>query len=373
MITPDIIKQNKQELYKFNNDSISLTAKEYFLTFKNTIPSSIHFDDVNSDILNELQNFGWKMFFYEENRFKNNSDTHYFEKNNSYWVHDDNFFLRITLHSRGMKCILSLSFPFDQSEDLINIQTKFIEKFCQKKIGSKFFILIKDEFSLAVRQFKVKTPKKIDYSLNYGDGFLQVHNEIKTKLLDEDSGLFIFHGPPGCGKSTYIKKLAEEIPNKKFIYVPEHMISMMNNPETISLFIEHQNSVLVVEDAEKMICSRENNSNTIVSILLNISDGILSDILKIPVILTYNTDTDKIDTALLRKGRLKYKHEFKPLKLEYVKKLLDQEGYSKKQISKLEKENKIFDDMSLADIYFLNDEIGVIEKEVNKIKVGFGT
>ena len=53
-----------------------------------------------------------------------------------------------------------------------------------------------------------------------------------------------------------------------------------------------------------------------VSALLNITDGLLSDWLNIQLICSFNSDISKIDSALMRKGRLIAKYEFKELEVE---------------------------------------------------------
>jgi len=50
--------------------------------------------------------------------------------------------------------------------------------------------------------------------------------------------------------------------------------------------------------------------------LLNLSDGLLSDCLHMQLISTFNTDIARLDKALLRKGRVIARYEFKPLTVE---------------------------------------------------------
>ena len=54
----------------------------------------------------------------------------------------------------------------------------------------------------------------------------------------------------------------------------------------------------------------------------------LGDSLKLKFICTFNTDLKNIDDAILRKGRLKVKYEFKDLKTNKVKKLFEKLGIS---------------------------------------------
>ena len=110
---------------------------------------------------------------------------------------------------------------------------------------------------------------------------------------------------------------------------------------------------LSFEDCEKILLNRDHNYNPTMSILLNLTDGIISDILNIKIICTFNTALSNIDKALLRKGRLTLKYEFKKLAKEKVKKLLPDEN--------------ITQDMSLADIYNFKEENDYSKKQQNKI------
>lgn len=67
---------------------------------------------------------------------------------------------------------------------------------------------------------------------------------------------------------------------------------------------------IVIEDAEDLLVSRDTNHNSGISMLLNLTDGLLGQSLGIQVICTFNTHVSNIDRALLRKGRLIALYEF---------------------------------------------------------------
>ena len=100
-----------------------------------------------------------------------------------------------------------------------------------------------------------------------------------------------------------MKWLTSQIPSKKFIFVPTTMISSLTDPGFLSILIENKNSVLVLEDCENYIAERtlDDRNTDIVSSILNLADGILSDVMECQFICTFNSDISKIDTALLRK------------------------------------------------------------------------
>ena len=89
-----------------------------------------------------------------------------------------------------------------------------------------------------------------------------------------------------------------------------------------------KDSVFVLEDCEILLSDRMNTGNHLLSTILNLSDGILGDGLNIKFICTFNADINKLDEAILRKGRLKYKYEFKELTPEKTQELAKELGKS---------------------------------------------
>jgi len=206
-------------------------------------------------------------------------------------------------------------------ENLNKLFEDYIEKYVSKE--SKVSILLKTSRGIDIKTHTIK-PYRIDFETMYNDDFAEVHHHVKNALTNEDKGVVLFHGIAGSGKTNYIKWLTSQIPNKKFIFVPTSMIASLTDPAFIGLLIENKNSVLVLEDCENYIAERTSfNSNTdVVSSILNIADGMLSDVLECQLICTFNSDISKIDAALLRKGRLIAEYKFKELTVEKCNKYL---------------------------------------------------
>ena len=110
---------------------------------------------------------------------------------------------------------------------------------------------------------------------------------------------------------------------------------------------------MVIEDAENIVVSREKNSKSPVSALLNLADGLLSDCLNIQLICSFNTDISKIDAALLRKGRLIAKYEFRELSAQKASALSAKLGFNK----------VITQPACLADIYNQSQDIFIHERQ----------
>lgn len=172
------------------------------------------------------------------------------------------------------------------------------------------------------------TIPQMDIASNYNDDFLPIHETIYRRLNRyNDKGLVLLHGKPGTGKTSYLRFLAGSL-KKKVIFLPTDMAPVMTKPELISLLMDNRNSVLVIEDAEKIIVDRNVNDHSPVSTLLNLADGLLADCLHIQVICSFNTDLSNVDKALLRKGRLITKYEFTELQVPKAQALSDKLGFT---------------------------------------------
>lgn len=194
--------------------------------------------------------------------------------------------------------------------------------------------------------FEVETVEDFNLAEQYNDDFVVEDEKISAFVKKEKSGIIILHGEKGTGKSTYINHLINTNPEKMFVYFPSALVPLLGEPSFTDFFPRLKDSILILEDCEDALRSRESvGGNRAVNQLLNLSDGLLKS-LGIKFICTFNAPPEEIDEALLRKGRLFSKYEFKKLDAEKSSALL----------SKLyEKEIKVNEPMSLADIYYYDE------------------
>jgi len=232
------------------------------------------------------------------------------------------------------------------------------------KKGNVFLICQDGIEGTYLKKFDIKLPNHdIDIELNYGKEFVKKYDNILQKLRnDKKSGLVLFSGVPGSGKTTIVKNLAMNI-DKKIIFVPPGTVDIITTPGFLNFMLDHKNSILLIEDAEKVIRSREGEGSNPegVSNILNLTDGFLGDCLNLFIIATFNTPREKIDKALIRKGRLVAEHHFDELTADQANIILQKIG-SKRKADK---------NMTLAEIY--NEEGGMEEKsqEKEKKRIGF--
>ncbi len=196
----------------------------------------------------------------------------------------------------------------------------------EKKVG----LIVLENGSLDVKEFTI-AEHDIDLRKFYNDDFIAFDELVRNKLSErKGKGIVLLHGSPGTGKSSYLKfligKSRENGIKRPFIYLQPELSSHMASPAMISLLLKNRGSILLLEDSENLLIERKGGSQSAISNLLNLSDGILSDILSMPVICTFNAQLPKIDPALLRKGRLISRYHFKPLEIDKANVLLKENG-----------------------------------------------
>jgi hypothetical protein len=249
------------------------------------------------------------------------------------------------------------------------------EIFCKEQDIEKIFNLLKDSFVVSSKKNKIEfgitaidsantlytswyqyEEKNIDIEKNYNDDF--PYEKICKLMETEDKAeLIFFYGEPGTGKTSLIKHLISKYKESSFVFMDGTILANTPQHKLMSYFLDNQNTIFILEDCEKALKDRNDvysGYNNVMPILLNITDGVIADVLGIKLICTFNTSLDKIDKALLRKGRLSLKYEFKKLTKDKVANILG---------------NSVDKDMSLAEIYNIEEE-NDFSKKIQK-KIGF--
>ncbi|WP_192822228.1 AAA family ATPase [Rufibacter sp. LB8] len=242
-------------------------------------------------------------------------------------------------------------------QQVLALNHTFREKFGEKKAPT-FKVLTHNDRFFSTEDVKCEF-LQVDVAALYNDDFLEIHSLIEASLEQEKSGLILLHGAPGTGKTSYIKSLISKHPNSTFIFIQNEFVQDLLKPDFISFLLKNRNAILVIEDAEKVITTRESvQENSVVSTILQLTDGLFSDFLNIKVICTFNTTLDKVDKALLRKGRLIANYEFKPLEAKKATRLLETLGHQTPDT-----------DLALADIFNFQEK--AFTEASNKKKIGF--
>lgn len=207
----------------------------------------------------------------------------------------------------------------------------------------------------------IKIPE-LDLTTHYNDDLPPAHDTIVRRLQQpQDKGIVILHGPPGTGKTSYIRHLCG-LTDKPKLFIPPNLAARIADPEFINLLHDNTNSILIIEDAEALLTKRDaaGGGPSAVSNLLNLSDGLLADCFHIQIVCTFNTDLSRIDSALLRKGRLIAAYHFQPLAPAKAQALANSLGQT----------TPLDEPTALADIYNREEA----EADINKTpkRIGFG-
>ncbi|MEQ2005194.1 MAG: AAA family ATPase [Limisphaerales bacterium] len=158
-----------------------------------------------------------------------------------------------------------------------------------------------------------------DLALHYGDDFVLWEAELIQRLKSQTNGLVVLRGDPGVGKSSFLRHLIARLAKTHRVFlVPTSHFGMLTSPEMPS-FWAGQNyrsklqNLLILEDAEALLGRRDGSNDAQVSNLLNCSDGLIGDFMRVQIIATVNASLDKLDPAITRRGRLTGYRQFRRL------------------------------------------------------------
>ncbi len=155
---------------------------------------------------------------------------------------------------------------------------------------------------------------------NYMPDVSSVFNRVVEDInsTKPNGRIAIFYGPPGTGKTNLIKGIMKATPDVQHIIIPAEVLPNLSGPDLVNAFINAQEGrkVLIVEDADDSLKTRKSGEASAVSNLLNLTDGIIGEVLNVFVIATTNIAEVDIDPAIVRLGRLSVMKELHELNRE---------------------------------------------------------
>ncbi len=332
---------------------------QYYIILFGDMPSKLSTRTTYTpDVLEHLKKLGFEESFRIENTKKNYDiavESLYINK-------EKEIIVRADLSTERKTQLIYLEFYYNLNKGEITKQIDFgtFTEHIREKKKSNIQLVKSDMGHLDTEEYDLAVPD-MDLEINYGSEFKKIHDIIIKRLnKDQDKGIILLHGEPGTGKTSYLKYLTKQVKDKDILFIPPSMAEMLSEPAIIPFLMEKRNSILIIEDAERVISDREGNGSPAgVSNILNLTDGILGDCLNIQIVATFNMKRERIDQALLRKGRLIAEHKFEKLSLEETNNLL----------KSLKKDFVSDKPLTLADIYNIDSDEVRITKE--KKQIGF--
>lgn len=338
-----------QKLYALQFDKISSVFK-YNYEFEDEDNAAVDY------LFNTLKKSGFEQINSVEIRDKEDlKETISLASNPTYRYGDTYHFfshkekqIYVFIECNSVSCVYELQNTENKKwcESFINAFHIFCKKSHTQK--SKIECIGFDDRRYYLKDMAIKPIADMDISLLYNDDFVSVDANIRSFLETDKNGLVILHGEQGTGKTSYIRHLIS-VTNKHFVYLPLDMASGMSDPRMITFICnELKDAVVVIEDCEQLLVDRSDSSgiNTGLVNILNMADGLLGDSLNIKFICTFNSNVQRIDKALLRKGRLTDKYEFGKLTKEKTTALMHKQYHV----------DGVFEPMTLAEIFNYNIE-----------------
>jgi len=232
--------------------------------------------------------------------------------------------------------------------------------------GGIFFLIQQDGDNIKTKEVSLSSDtvlKPEALALHYGSGSREWHQGFVEKLCERTNGLSIFEGRPGTGKTFYLRHLMGELKEShRFYFIPTSTMGILSRPDFIGFWTDqrwHHSTkrfVVILEDSDAALMTRGSDNREQVSAILNLSDGMLADFLRLQIICTINCSAADIDSALLRPGRLVCHRVFGRLDYTQAARLAESLG------RKLPHDR----DYSLAEVFAGNDT-----DEIPRPRMGF--
>jgi energy-coupling factor transporter ATP-binding protein EcfA2 len=236
----------------------------------------------------------------------------------------------------------------------VNSNSVEVRLYGSKEFIEKEYDTLKDNFSIAKCHIEwvyagdgssVTIPllgEKLPVSEMYPFLKDETIEEYYDRYLDSSASILLLIGPPGTGKTTFIRGLLHHASKNAIVTYDD---KILERDYIFARFLEDDSGVMVIEDADNFLKPRS-DGNTMMHRFLNVGDGLISIRGKKLIFSTNLPSIRDVDSALVRPGRCFDVVSFDNYNLEQATKLAKKLG-----VTFEEKEDKK-DTYSLAEIFF---------------------
>jgi hypothetical protein len=173
-------------------------------------------------------------------------------------------------------------------DDVINKLNTSIVDFSEEE-GNKVNTIQLNQNSLDLESIDLSEMDE-DIELYYNSATFKKLNSTIKKIKKSNKGLSIFYGERGTGKTTIINYLSSKI-DKIILFIPSNMIEhTINNPDFRKFLNKLPKSLIIIDDCELILNQFYNRSNITTNNLLQLVDGVLSDMIGTNIIAIFNVD-----------------------------------------------------------------------------------
>ena len=155
----------------------------------------------------------------------------------------------------------------------------------------------------------------------YDEYYPTVHGGIENFFAEyykSPSPILLLMGPPGTGKTSFIKQFIREYRLNTVVTYDEKV--MGSDFFYIQYLLSPRQQLLVIEDADVLLAPRQDEQNPVMSKLLNVSNGLVTLESKKIIFSTNLQSHRNIDEALMRPGRCFDVLDFRALSYDETKK-----------------------------------------------------
>ena len=231
-----------------------------------------------------------------------------FEKDSQYtsWMY---FWLDGAVHVQHGEDGTSISIMSVNPAQRDAIVEKLAPLVSKKKSKGRVFVMVAGSGGIQLRSIGAA---KVDFEpTNYNEKVQKAFEYIVTDFKREKpSGrIAIFQGVPGTGKTYLIRSMVGAVENAMFVVMPASLVPNLDGPDFVNTLYNTYNKsdgplVLIIEDADTVLAPRQGDNMHSISSLLNLSDGILGNLMDIRIVATTNATLNDLDEAVKRPGRL---------------------------------------------------------------------